>query len=689
MKMHSGGTRMKTRKLSNSIACMIALVSAVCIAILFILSNRNMTNAMRKTAEDNMITSLDAKTQVIEEYIGNAETVLNSFSKSGELKEFLKNPSDPKKKEAAQTYTTEFYKGISNWEGIYLDTWDSEVVTHSNPDAVGLVMREGEGLTALQESILSAENGVLNLGIKASPASGELVISMYVPIFDNGTPIGFVGGAVRAAGLKELLDATNASGLENTTYSLINADTGVYIFDSDETLMDTEVQDTVLLDMMEKVKGGEATGRVEFADKDGNDYFSVYKALSGRGWLLVVKDYSSEIFEQVNTSKIVLGIVCGIGFLLIVLFSWLVIGAGIKPLEKVTASIDRLSSLNLKEDESILKYTVRKDEIGKIANAVNSLSQNFREIISTLSECSVSLTGSSETMEHTSGELFQSIENNAATTEELSASIVNTNQAIDVMTGEIAKVSDMLEAIERNVDDGNSRSEHLLQIADEMSTTAGRTLESNREKVEETKKRIDKAINNLHSLSRINEMASQILDITGQTNLLSLNASIEAARAGEAGRGFAVVADEIGNLAAGSSKTVVQIQSICEEANNSINSVQECFKDIIVFMEEDVSGQFKHFADMAESYNEAVAGIRDAIHSIDDTSARFVDSVSSITEQMSHVSNASSDNEAGVDDIIEKNNLTTQTADSIIGIAKENKDNAEAIKNIIDRFREE
>lgn len=58
---------MKTKKLSNRITCMIAIVSAVCIAILFILSDRNMTNAMRKTAEDNMITSLDAKTQVIEE----------------------------------------------------------------------------------------------------------------------------------------------------------------------------------------------------------------------------------------------------------------------------------------------------------------------------------------------------------------------------------------------------------------------------------------------------------------------------------------------------------------------------------------------------------------------------------------------------------------------------------------------
>lgn len=407
---------MKRKKLSASITRMIALVSAACIVILFILSNRNMANAMRKTAEDNMITSLDAKAQIIEEYIGNAETVLIAFSKGGELKEFLKNPSDPQRKEAAQAYTSDFYEGISNWEGIYLDTWDSEVITHSNPDAVGMIMREGEGLTALQESMLAAEKGVLNLGIKASPASGQLVISMYVPIFDNNTPIGFVGGAVRAAGLKELLDATNASGLENTTYSLINADTGVYIFDSDEALMDTQVQDTVLLDIIEGVKGGEDTGRVEFADEDENDYFSVYKALSGRGWLLVVKDYSSEIFEQVNTSKIVLGIVCSIGFLLIVLSSWFVISAGIKPLEKVTASIDRLGRLNLKEDEGITKYAVRKDEIGKIANAVSSLTRNFREIVATLSDCSMSLAGSSDTMEHTSGELFQSIENNAATT---------------------------------------------------------------------------------------------------------------------------------------------------------------------------------------------------------------------------------------------------------------------------------
>ena len=69
----------------------------------------------------------------------------------------------------------------------------------------------------------------------------------------------------------------------------------------------------------------------------------------------------------------------------------------------------------------------------------------------------------------------------------------------------------------------------------------------------------------LQSLMRIDEMASQILDITSQTNLLSLNASIEAARVGDAGKGFAVVAGEIGNLASNSSKTATDIQAICNE----------------------------------------------------------------------------------------------------------------------------
>ena len=64
-----------------------------------------------------------------------------------------------------------------------------------------------------------------------------------------------------------------------------------------------------------------------------------------------------------------------------------------------------------------------------------------------------------------------------------------------------------------------------------------------------TKTSVQEAIASLKNLDKINELASQILSIAGQTNLLSLNASIEAARAGEAGRRFSVVAGENRKLA--------------------------------------------------------------------------------------------------------------------------------------------
>lgn len=191
---------------------------------------------------------------------------------------------------------------------------------------------------------------------------------------------------------------------------------------------------------------------------------------------------------------------------------------------------------------------------------------------------------------------------------------------------------------------------------------------------------------NLQSLTRIDEMATQILDITSQTNLLSLNAAIEAARAGEAGRGFAVVAGEIGDLANSSSSTATQIQVICSETKANIGKVQNCFDNIVSFMQEDVQTQFQAFDTAANEYSVSIEEIQEIIKGIERSAASFVDAVASIRRQINEVQNIPAASIISTGDILEKVSKMEATTDELSAIADANHENAISIRDIVGRF---
>jgi hypothetical protein len=111
------------------------------------------------------------------------------------------------------------------------------------------------------------------------------------------------------------------------------------------------------------------------------------------------------------------------------------------------------------------------------------------------------------------------------------------------------------------------------------------------------------------------EIVTFIRGVSGQTNLLGLNAAIEAARVGDAGRGFGVVADEVRKLAVASSESVNRITASLSEMHETIKSLAQEIKSI----EGSVSSQdnsMKELAAAVQSLNAMASQLSGAANEI-------------------------------------------------------------------------
>lgn len=174
------------RKLATRIGIITTVITLAGMLLLWRTVSDRVSEIVKNDITNQMTDAVESRAAIINDYVASAEEYMTAFALGREVHDLLMDPEDQELLASVQKYTEDFaaVKGI--FEGLYIATPETYVLTHTSQQAIGITTRSGESLELFQNTILAQEQ-LTNSGIMKSPGTGSMILSMYYPIFEEGT----------------------------------------------------------------------------------------------------------------------------------------------------------------------------------------------------------------------------------------------------------------------------------------------------------------------------------------------------------------------------------------------------------------------------------------------------------------------------------------------------------------------
>ena len=410
-------------------------------------------------------------------------------------------------------------------------------------------------------------------------------VMLYGDNNDRSKPVGVIATDITLDQLQKVLSAYKPLGVGTVT--LLSHDKTWVANPNAEKIGKPETDANILGLSTTADSEGIASGMESSATGDKFLTFAVpVKFLEAKQvWTVFVTVPASYITNLVSQSVKIQAII-GLALISFGAFIFFLVGGQfVNPITAITAMMKRVSNNELDVE---IPYTERADEIGYMAQSLQTFRDNMREsnelraaqerqkkqsevdrqvmmqkvandferdvksIVNAVSAAASELAMKAQEMENSVVEGARLASSATSAANETSGNVQTVAAAAEELSASVREISGQLQRTSAMVQQSSDKAQNADHLAKALSQAS----------------------------DKVNDVMEIISGIASQINLLALNATIESARAGEAGKGFAVVASEVKNLAGQTDQSVTGIRTIVDEMRAASQNIAVALSDI-------------------------------------------------------------------------------------------------------------
>ncbi|MBS4717427.1 methyl-accepting chemotaxis protein [Aeromonas dhakensis] len=440
----------------------------------------------------------------------------------------------------------------------------------------------------------------------------KLVVTLSEPVRHQGELVGAVGANLA---LDKLIDEVLAMQVQGDGYAMLLDSSGLIVGHPNKELALKQIAElSPDLSAATFQQWGRENNELHAATLDGRDVLLAVQPVAGTDWLLAMVMYRDVLEAPLAT---LLWQLVGLTLVLMLVFSALLTAMFkylFADLGRVAGALHDIA--HGEGDLTVHINTRSKDEVGQLAESFNQFVARLHGIVSRLRDVTVELAAQSRAQ--------------AAGAQSRSQRVRQQQDEIVMVATAVTEMASATQEIAGNAEFAATTSGDAVKLAVSGQSQVGQSQRSITGLADEVADASQIIVELDAHAQKISGILATISGIAEQTNLLALNAAIEAARAGEQGRGFAVVADEVRVLSRRTHDSTDEIQQMIE-------TLQQTTRRAVGGME--TSRQLAGTSvEDAESANQSLARINEAIGSISDMATQIAAAAEEQTSVTSEIS---------------------------------------------------